>query len=255
MVVSIVTVCYQAEATLAEAMQSVLVQIPALPEGWRLEYLVVDGASTDGTLAIAQSFPSEHVRVVSEPDEGLYDAMNKGVRLATGNVVGILNADDAYAHDRVLAEVLEALERTGADGAYGDLDYVDGQDPSKVVRRWKAGDYVPGAFRRGWMPPHPTLFLTRRCYADHGLFNVTLRSAADYELMLRMIHRHHIQLTYLPRTLVRMRTGGTSNATWSNRWKAHLEDWQAWRLNGYHPSPWTLLAKPLRKLPQFLTRS
>ena len=255
MVVSIVTVCYQAEATLAEAIQSVLAQIPALPKGWRLEYLVVDGASTDGTLAIAQSFPSEHVRVVSEPDEGLYDAMNKGVRLATGDVVGILNADDAYAHDRVLAEVLEALERTGADGAYGDLDYVDGQDPTKVVRRWKAGDYVTGAFRRGWMPPHPTLFLTRRCYADHGLFNVTLRSAADYELMLRMIHRHHIQLTYLPQTLVRMRTGGTSNATWGNRWKAHLEDWQAWRLNGYHPSPWTLLAKPLRKLPQFLTRS
>ena len=127
MVVSIVTVCYQAEATLAEAMQSVLAQIPALPEGWRLEYLVVDGASTDGTLAIAQSFPTEHVRVVSEPDEGLYDAMNKGVRLATGDVVGILNADDAYAHDRVLAEVLDALERTGADGAYGDLDYVDGQ--------------------------------------------------------------------------------------------------------------------------------
>ena len=130
MVVSIVTVCYQAEATLAEAMQSVLAQIPALPKGW-LEYLVIDGASTDGTLAIAQSFPSEHVRVVSEPDEGLYDAMNKGVRLATGDVVGILNADDAYAHDRVLAEVLEALERTGADGAYGDLDYVDDQDPPR----------------------------------------------------------------------------------------------------------------------------
>ena len=170
-------------------------------------------------------------------------------------MVGILNADDAYAHDRVLAEVLDALERTGADGAYGDLDYVDGQDPTKVVRRWKAGDYVSGAFRRGWMPPHPTLFLTRRCYADHGLFNVTLRSAADYELMLRFIHRHGMTLTYLPETLVLMRAGGVSNASLLHRVRAHREDWKAWRMNGYHPSVFTMLAKPLRKLPQFLSRA
>ena len=252
MTLSIVTVCYNAASTIADAVQSVLDQ--ALPEGWKLEYIVVDGASTDGTLEALSAMDAKALQIISEPDRGLYDAMNKGIEASSGDVIGILNADDMHAHPHVLAHVIRAFEQSGADGVYGDLNYVDAEDPSKVVRRWTAGRYQPGAFRKGWMPPHPTLFLKRSCYERMGLFNLSLRSAADYELMLRMIHRHHISLEYLPETLVHMRVGGTSNASLQNRLRAHREDWEAWRLNGFTPSPFTMLAKPLRKLPQFLTR-
>lgn len=252
--ISVITVCFNAAATVADAVQSVLGQVPHPERPFDLEYIVVDGGSTDGTLDALAPFRDRIATLISEPDRGLYDAMNKGIKAATGDVVAILNADDVYASTDVLARVASTFEASGAEAVYGDLHYVAADDLSLVTRRWSAGAYTPGAFRRGWMPPHPALFVRRACYQRWGLFTLALRSAADYELMLRFIHRHGMTLAYLPKTLVLMRAGGVSNASWKHRIRAHREDWKAWRINGFHPSPFTLLAKPLRKLPQFLSR-
>ena len=249
MKISIVTIAYNAEATIADAARSVTSQVR---EGFELEYIIVDGASSDGTLATLEPYREGIAHIISEPDNGLYDAMNKGVRAATGDVVGILNADDAYADDRVLARVAAAFEASGAESVYGDLDYVAEDGSGRVVRRWRSGKFRRKAFLSGWMPPHPTFFLRRDVYHQHGLFTLELRSAADYELMLRMLFKHGITAVYVPVVLVHMRTGGVSNASWGNRWRANREDRRAWRMNGLRPMPWTLAMKPLRKVLQWL---
>lgn len=261
MKLSIITIAYNAEATIADAVRSVTEQVPM---GFELEYIIVDGASTDGTLERLAPFRDRISRIISEPDSGLYDAMNKGVRAATGDWVGILNADDAYAHPQVLANVVSALRSAEAsadpsaepvdkpvEALYGDLDYVDGAETGRVVRRWRSGAYRRLSFLHGWMPPHPAFFLKRTVYEQHGLFSLDLRSAADYELMLRMLYKHRIAAIHVPEVLVHMRTGGVSNASWKNRLRANREDRRAWRMNGLTPMPWTLLLKPLRKIIQW----
>ena len=249
MKISIITVAYNAEATIAEAVASVVSQ---RQDGFELEYIIVDGASTDETLAALEPHSDGIAHIISEPDRGLYDAMNKGVAAATGDFIGILNADDTYAHNGVLAAVAARLEETGADALYGDLDYVAADGSGRVVRRWRSGEMGPRSFLRGWMPPHPTFFLAKSVYAEHGVYSLDLRSAADYELMLRMLHKHRVRATYLPDVLVKMRTGGVSNASWGNRLRANREDRRAWRMNGLRPMPWTLVIKPLRKLGQWI---
>ena len=249
MKISIITVAYNAEATIAEAVASVVSQ---RQDGFELEYIIVDGASTDETLAALEPHSDGIAHIISEPDRGLYDAMNKGVAAATGDFIGILNADDIYAHNGVLAAVAARLEETGADALYGDLDYVAADGSGRVVRRWRSGEMGPRSFLRGWMPPHPTFFLAKSVYAEHGVYSLDLRSAADYELMLRMLHKHRVRATFLPDVLVKMRTGGVSNASWGNRLRANREDRRAWRMNGLRPMPWTLVIKPLRKLGQWI---
>ena len=249
MKISIITVAYNAEATIAEAVASVVSQ---RQDGFELEYIIVDGASTDETLAALEPHSDGIALIISEPDRGLYDAMNKGVAAATGDFIGILNADDTYAHNGVLAAVAARLEETGADALYGDLDYVAADGSGRVVRRWRSGEMGPRSFLRGWMPPHPTFFLARSMYTNHGVYSLELESAADYELMLRMLHKHGVSATYLPDVLVKMRTGGMSNASWGNRLRANSEDRRAWRMNGLRPMPWTLVMKPLRKLGQWM---
>ncbi len=251
MKISIVTIAYNAEATIADAVQSVVNQSG---DAFELEYIIIDGASTDGTLAAIEPYRQRITTVISEPDQGLYDGMNKGIAAATGDFIGILNADDVYAHDQVLQRVAQTLTSSAAESLYGDLVYVNAAD--EVVRHWQSGGFRDGKFKRtgflnGWMPPHPTFFLRKSAYDRHGAFNLQLKSAADYELMLRMLFKQQLSTAYLPEVLVRMRTGGVSNANWTNRWKANREDRMAWRLNGLKPRPWTLLMKPLRKLAQW----
>jgi glycosyltransferase len=216
---------------------------------------------------------------VSEPDKGIYDAMNKGIALATGDVVGILNSDDFYTNDEVLSKVMElfqASEPTRNDEpgtrnheprtmnsrssaapiecVYGDLDYVDAEETHRVVRAWRSGEMTSGAFRRGWHPAHPTFFVRRSVYERVGSFNLDLKIAADYEFMLRVLEREQCQVVYLPKVLVKMRMGGASNASLKNIAKANLECWKAWRLNGLGWSPLPVIRKPLSKLKQFLVR-
>ena len=248
MTVSVVTVTYNAAATVAEAVKSVVSQ----KGDFTLDYHIVDGASTDDTLACIELHRDRITQVTSAPDQGLYDAMNRGVARAKGDIIGILNADDRFADDHVIADALEAFEDTGADAIYADLDYVDEADGRTVTRRWKSGH--PGDWRKGWMPPHPTLFVKRELYEEAGLFNLQLKSAADYELMLRFFHFRGAELAYLPRVTVQMRTGGQSNASLGNRLQANAEDAKAWRINGARPPLLLRLRKPFRKLGQFSGR-
>ncbi len=250
MKLSIITIAYNAQETVADAVLSVLSQ---RCEGFELEYLVIDGASSDGTLEILEPY-RHRITLVSEPDKGIYDAMNKGVAMASGDFVGILNADDLYASNDVLQQVVDSLKRSGSDSLYGDLVYVDREDTSKITRRWTSGSFRRNAFLQGWMPPHPTFFVRKSVYDAHGLFSLKLKSAADYELMLRFLFKVKISTTYLQDTLVRMRVGGMSNASLANRWRANREDREAWRMNGVTPYPWTLLFKPLRKVSQLWKR-
>lgn len=248
MKISIVTVCYNAENTIRDTIESVLSQ-----KGVELEYIVVDGSSRDKTMEIVQEYESSIHKIVSEPDKGIYDAMNKGVKLATGDVVGILNADDFYADDQVLKDVLDRFD-TKTEAVYADLVYVDQVNKDKVRRKWISGEYVAGAFTKGWMPPHPTFFVRKSVYDRFGGYTLELRSAADYEFMLRVIHKEEIKLRYLHRIIVHMRMGGASNSSVSNRLKANREDRKAWEMNGLKPGRLTFIRKPLSKLSQFVRR-
>lgn len=246
MKISLITITYNSVATLEQTLQSVIAQ--TYPN---VEYIVVDGGSSDGTLELVQKYRTHIHQFISEADNGLYDALNKGISMATGEVIGILHSDDFYTEATVLEHVAFALKQSQADGLYANLYYVDRQDTNRIVRQWNSGLYKPGAFLKGWMPPHPTFFVRKQCYQQYGNFNLSFKSAADYELMLRFIHQHGIQLCYLPEYIIKMRVGGLSNVTLKNRLRANTEDRNAWRINGLKPRFYTLWLKPLRKLFQF----
>lgn len=242
---SVVTAVLNRVGTIDECLGSVAAQ--AHPD---VEHVLVDGVSTDGTLERIQAAAarSSTVRWQSEPDRGLYDAVNKGVRLATGDVIGVLGADDTYLDERVLADVAACFETTGCDASYGDLIYVAERTPGLVRRRWVARR---GSFRLGWMPPHPTFFVRRAVYERLGLYDTSFRIAADYELMLRYVLRHRIRVEYVGRVLVRMRLGGTSNRP-LNLVRKTAEDVRAWRVNDLRGGALSVLLKNVRKLPQLL---
>lgn len=216
------------------------------------QHILVDGVSTDDTLEIIQRQQSPGSIIISEPDKGMYDAINKGLKHAKGEIVGILNADDYYPTDKVLALVQETFTDLDIDACYGDLIYVDRLNTDKVVRNWRSGHYNRRKFYTGWMPPHPAFFVRRKLYERFGEFRLDMGSAADYELMLRMLLKHQVNTAYIPQVLVHMRNEGMSNASLQNRIRANRFDRQAWRVNGIRPRPWTLLAKPLRKIGQWL---
>jgi glycosyltransferase len=247
--VSIITATYNSATTVADTLHSISSQ--GYPD---IEHIIIDGKSKDNTLEIVSEFA--HVSsIISEEDKGIYDAMNKGIGIAKGDIVGILNSDDIYAHPDVVANVVKVFEQTDCDAVYGDLVYVYQADTNRVIRLWRAGVYKQNAFKWGWMPPHPTFFVRKEIYDRHGVFSLDLKTAADYELMLRFIHRFGIRLQYLPEILVKMRAGGASNASFSRRWRANQADREAWIKNGLSPYWFTLYMKPLRKMGQFLFKS
>ncbi|MBD3866903.1 MAG: glycosyltransferase [Acidobacteria bacterium] len=245
---SIITATLNSGATIAACLDSVREQ------GMEVEHIVIDGASTDSTLEVIRSVAGDHVSLVSEPDRGIYDGMNKGLVQATGEIVGILNSDDVYSYGSVLKDVAAVFKDPKVDCCYGDLVYVEPDDLQNIRRYWKSGPFNPSRFYRGWMPPHPTFFVRRACYDDLGHFDLALGSAADYELMLRFLLRHRLNVRYIPKILVRMRTRGVSNASLENRLLANRHDRQAWRENGLKPNPLTLYLKPIRKIGQYVMR-
>lgn len=216
------------------------------------EHIIIDGFSTDGTKEIIKKYKNSISKMISEPDHGIYDALNKGIKLAAGDVIGFLHCDDIYAHEKVLEKVEEVFKNKMVESCYGDLLYVKKDNIEKIIRYWKSSEYRPEKLKFGWMPPHPTFFVKREIYEKYGVFNLELGSAADYELMLRFLLKYRISTAYIPEVLVKMRVGGTSNRSLKNRIRANLMDRKAWRINGLKPYPWTLWFKPLRKLPQFL---
>jgi len=244
--VSIITTTFNSSATLSDTLLSVESQSYK-----EIEHLIIDGQSTDGTLDLIKHF--DHVKqVISEPDNGIYDAMNKGLAIASGDIIGILNSDDFYPDEKVIADVVQHFEETGCDALYADLIYVDPDKKSKIVRKWKSGIFKAENFLTGWMPPHPTFFVRRNIYQQFGCFDTRLRSAADYELLLRLLYKNKIITSYLPRVLVHMRSGGMSNRSFKNRLRAHLEDYRAWSFNGIKPKWYTVILKPVRKVFQYL---
>ncbi|MBS1659728.1 MAG: glycosyltransferase [Bacteroidetes bacterium] len=248
MKISIITATYNSSATVKDTLTCIRDQ-----QYKDIEHIIVDGASKDDTLDIVRTFP--HVALcVSEKDRGIYDAMNKGIGMATGEVIGILNSDDVYIDNAVLAEVAAAFEDPSVMTVYADLQYVYADDLNRVQRTWKSGKFKKRNFYYGWMPPHPTFFVRREVYGKSGLFNLELRSAADYELMLRILLKLDMPAYYLPRVIVKMRAGGMSNASLSNRLRANKEDRLAWKLNNVRPYFFTLYLKPLRKIYQFIIK-
>ena len=245
MKISVITVTLNRCDTLRDAIESVLSQTV------KAEHIIVDGGSSDGTLELVRSYGTDIAGLVSEPDHGIYDAMNKGIGLATGDVIGILNADDFFTHPKVLEKVAAAFEEKGVDSVYGDLEYVDPEQTEKVVRVWKAGFFQPQDFLKGWMLPHPTFFVKRCVYEMHGLYQTQFSSAGDYEMMIRLLYKHRISTAYLPEVLVRMRTGGVSNRNLWRRLAANAEDRRAWKVNGIKAPFYTTILKPLRKIEQF----
>jgi glycosyltransferase len=248
MKISIVTATYNSSLTVRDTLTSIRKQ-----DYDHIEHIIVDGNSTDDTLQIVDEF--KHVsKIISEKDQGIYDAMNKGISLATGDVIGILNSDDVYTNAQVISTVANIFSDPAIKTSYADLQYVQQDNLNKVVRTWKAGNFSKRNFYYGWMPPHPTFFVKREVYDKAGLFNTSLKSAADYELMLRILIKHEIPAHYIPQVIVKMRAGGMSNASFKNRITANKEDRLAWKMNGLEPHFFTLYAKPIRKIHQFLIR-
>ena len=247
MKVSIITITYNSAATVEDTLKSVVDQ-----DYPNIEYLIIDGKSKDNTLQIVDKYKDKITKVVSEKDKGLYDALNKGIALASGDIVGMLHSDDLYATNQVISDIVKTFESNPeAEGVYADLVFVDRNDINKITRTWESGDYEEGDFLNGWMPPHPTFFVRKECYERFGGFNTTLRLSADYELMLRMIHKNKIKLAYLPKVVVKMRMGGASNVSFFVRLKANIEDKMAWKLNGIKPGFLTRFMKPARKIGQY----
>jgi glycosyltransferase involved in cell wall biosynthesis len=250
LLISVITVSFNNIHTIGETILSVLSQ-----DYVSIEYLVIDGGSTDGTVELLKSY-GDRIKWISESDNGIYDAMNKGWKLASGDFVAYLNADDFYASTRVISLVSELLQlNPQAMAAYGDLLYIEAENSNKTVRYWKSGQYNPKSFLFGWMPPHPTFFIKRSAFIEYGGFrNIELVSAADYEFMLRMLFKYRLPAVYCANVLVKMRTGGESNKTFGNRIRGNKEDRRAWEMNGLQPAWFTLWLKPLRKIPQYWIR-
>ncbi|MBP7808336.1 MAG: glycosyltransferase [Bacteroidia bacterium] len=246
MKISIITVTYNSASTIEQTIQSVLNQSYT-----NIEYIIIDGVSTDGTLDILNRYKSQLHKIVSEKDKGIYDALNKGIDLATGDVIGILHSDDFYMNSNVIENVANSFNQNQCDALYANLYYVDKDDTNRIKRKWDSGNYSEGAFLNGWMPPHPTFFVKKEIYNKYGKFDLQFTSAADYELMLRFIHKNKIKLAYLNEFIVKMRVGGKSNVTVKNRVTANFEDRKAWEVNGLKPRFYTLYLKPFRKIFQF----
>lgn len=245
MKISVITVSYNAVSTIEDTIVSVLGQTHFDD----VEYIVVDGGSTDGTADIIRRYGDNIAKWVSETDGGIYDAMNKGISMATGDVLGVLNSDDVYASGGVLACVAKVFASHGVDSCYSDLVYVN-RSMAKTIRHWKSGEYTTGRFREGWHPPHPTFFAKKELYDRYGLFDTRYKISADYEIMLRFLERFRASAHYIPWVMVKMRVGGASNRSAFNIAKANIEVRRAWINNGLTPPPFIFLKKPLSKLKQ-----
>lgn len=244
--ISLITVAFNAENTIERCIQSVIRQTFK-----NVEYIIIDGVSTDRTIGIIDQY-REHINILlSEPDKGIYDAMNKGIKLAGGDIIGMLNADDFFTDNSVLSTIAETFKQQNTPIIYGDLDFVNSQ--GKVVRKWRSGEYSQGMFNRGWMPPHPTFYCKRELFYTLGFYSLKYGTAADYELMLRFMHLNRINTFYIKKVLIGMEIGGISNKSFGNRVKGLFFDLKAMRNNGIIFPVITLIFKPLRKTYQYFS--
>ena len=246
MKVTIITPTFNSVKTLRNNLNAVARQTHQ-----QIEHIFIDNCSTDGTLELLQTYP--HIsKIVSEPDGGIYDAMNKGIALATGDIIGILNSDDYLANENTIAIIAASFQQQSVEAVYGNLVYVHANRPEKIQRVWIAGGYDPKLFYVGWTIPHPTLYVRREVYEKYGTYNTNLRWAADYEMILRVALKHHVSIKPLREVLVYMQAGGSGNKNVGTRLKVNLEDRKAWKEIGLTPKWFTLHLKPVRKIWQFI---
>ena len=248
MKISIVTATYNRHATIGQTIKSVQSQ-----SHYSVEHIVQDGGSEDGTLEIIAGIAEPDLQLQSAPDGGIYDAINKGIIRSTGDVIGLMHSDDYYAHDDVLTRVADAFNDTEIDGVYGDLDYVSATDTDRIIRHWKSGEMTLAKLKRGWMPPHPTLYLRRSVFDRFGAYNTNYQIAADYDAMLRWLWTGRINLAYIPEVLVKMRMGGESNRSLRRIVQKSQEDYRALISNNVGGIG-TLMNKNIRKITQFIPK-
>jgi glycosyltransferase involved in cell wall biosynthesis len=244
--ISIITVVYNGEKYLKDCIDSVLAQ-----DYTNIEYILIDGCSTDNSFVIAKGYEGKIPVLISEKDQGMYDALNKGIALATGDVIGILNADDVLANSTVISSVAALFHADGVEAVYGDLNYVAADNLSRIQRKWRSQSVKPNDLLLGWMPAHPTLYLKKHLFEKWGGYQLKYGSAADYELMFRMFYKYQIKPSYLPEVMVSMRNGGMSNQTLAHRWRALKHDFAALKDNGIVFALPVLAMKKLRKIKQF----
>ena len=248
MKVSVVTAVYNRVGTIREAIASVQSQTYEA-----VEHVIQDGGSTDGTLDAVREMAGNATVLASERDGGIYDAINRGIARTSGDVIGLMHSDDVFAQPRVLEKVASCFADPEIDGVYGDLQYVAADNPARVIRHWRSGDYTPDLLPRGWMPPHPTLYLRREVFDAHGLYDTSYAIAADYDAILRYLAKGRIRLAYIPEVLVKMRVGGESNRSIERIVRKSREDLRALRANGVG-GVGALIRKNTSKLGQFMAR-
>ncbi len=250
MKITLITVTYNSELYLSHCIESVLCQTYK-----NIEHIIVDGKSTDNTLSIIKKYGSKISQWISEPDRGMYDAINKGIALATGDVIGILNSDDMLVSPDVIESIVKTFEEENVDSVYGDLEYVDKIHIDRVFRVWKGKKYNRNLFKMGWMPGHPTFYIKKSLIEKHGMYENHYYTAADYEFMARYLYKHKISSFYLPKMIVKMRTGGASNKNLNQRIRANRRDYLAMKVNSI-PMPFMVsILKPLIKVHQFNVKS
>ena len=240
--ISIITVVWNNKETIRDAIDSVLSQTYK-----DIEYIIIDGASTDGTVEIIKSYGNKITKFTSEPDNGLYDAMNKGIKLATGDVIGILNSDDFYIDEFVIEKVVKVFEEQEVDSLFADLVYVKPDNVKKTVRHYDSSQFNPEKFAYGWMPAHPTFFVKRSAYEKYGLFKTDYKIAADYELLVRLLYKHKLTYSYLQEVTIKMRMGGMSTSGLKSNWILNQEIIRACSENGISTNMFKVLSKYPKK--------
>jgi len=245
--ISIITATYNSAQNISTALNSISSQ-----SYQDVDLVVVDGASTDNTVELIKNTFSRELKIISEEDKGIYDALNKGIAVATGDVIGFVHSDDFLASKELLSKIARVFQEEKVDGVYGDLQYVNKEDISKVIRYWKSEAFKPELLKKGWMPAHPTLFLKKEVYEKHGLFNLNYNIAADYDLMLRIFRDPTLKFKYLPEVITKMRVGGASNRSLKNIKLKSQEDLKALRANGIKNPLKVLAYKNFSKLGQFV---
>lgn len=248
MKVSVITATYNSSQTIVDTVRSLEGQTYS-----DIEYIIVDGASKDNTLQVIEQNCSRVSKIISEPDRGIYDALNKGIQAATGDIIGFLHSDDLLAYPQAIADLVNTMQASQSQAVYADLEYVSKDDISKTVRLWTSGEYQKQNLLNGWMPPHPTFYMRRECYQALGVFDLSFRISADYDSLLRYLWVNGVTMSYLPKVLIKMRVGGASNRSLSNIYKKSCEDIRALK-NSQVFWPKALLIKNLSKIPQFFRR-
>lgn len=248
MKVSVITATYNSSQTIVDTVRSLEGQTYS-----DIEYIIVDGASKDNTLQVIEQNCSRVSKIISEPDRGIYDALNKGIQAATGDIIGFLHSDDLLAYPQAIADLVNTMQASQSQAVYADLEYVSKDDISKTVRLWTSGEYQKQNLLNGWMPPHPTFYMRRECYQTLGVFDLSFRISADYDSLLRYLWVNSVTMSYLPKVLIKMRVGGASNRSLRNIYKKSCEDIRALK-NSQVFWPKALLIKNVSKIPQFFRR-